>query len=163
MGGGKKYPSQGSIISKVKGNRWLPWGSRKPGRGKLARSQGPTERALQLRSRPACALRVPFKGRGRGGAWRSPALPSCPARAPAVRPRPWPRRARSRHLRRFLSGAAAAAAWSAEPGAAAQIAAAAMNIFRLTGRMHRECPKPISSVSRPSRRKKQKNSSEKML
>ena len=83
MGGGKKYPSQGSIISKVKGNRWLPWGSRKPGRGKLARSQGPTERALQLRSRPACALRVPFKGRGLAVA-RSPKLPCARAGSSAT-------------------------------------------------------------------------------
>jgi hypothetical protein len=71
----------------------------------LSRKPGPAVApSLRLGAAP---LRGGAKGRGLAAA-RFPSLPR--ACATAVRPRPWPRRARSRHLRRFLSGVAASAA-----------------------------------------------------
>lgn len=111
VGSGRKRrrPSQWSVISKLKKRKSLAAG-RKPWRRKLRSTLGPPQSAAHA----GCRVRpLTDSGplRGVAGAWpqRAPAFPGCPARATAVRPRPWPRRARSRHLSPLpLSGAVAA-------------------------------------------------------
>lgn len=103
--------SQENVISKIKGNRWYPSASRKPGRGKWARNRGPGEGAREhALPQGLCSGASPLRGGAGAGleAARSPKLPRARARrqfghvpghvAPALA-----------IFRRFLFGAAAAA------------------------------------------------------